>query len=58
MPTPAKAVSRLLAAEDEMDALRREGGASYSVTRHIELLVALIAEARLLPRGDEGQPTT
>ncbi|NNL36444.1 MAG: hypothetical protein HKP35_11540, partial [Silicimonas sp.] len=37
-------------AEDEatMNEERRTGGAAYSVARHIELLVAMIVEARLL----------
>jgi hypothetical protein len=52
VPSPERAVTRLLADETEADALRRNGDASYSLRRHIELLVALIAEARLLPRHD------
>ena len=38
----------LLAAEDRLDAERREGAATYSIARHIETLSALIVEARLL----------
>ncbi len=52
VPSPERAVARLLAEETEADALRRAGDATYSLRRHIELLVALIAEARLLPRQD------
>ena len=36
--------------EAEVDEERRSGGATYSPARHIELLAALIFEARLLSR--------
>ena len=36
--------------EAELDEERRKGGATYSPARHIELLAALIFEARLLSR--------
>ena len=39
---------RLLAHEADMNQARREGGTAYSITRHIELLAALIVEARLV----------
>jgi Family of unknown function (DUF6477) len=52
VPSPERAVTRLLAEETEADAMRRTGDATYSLRRHVELLVALIAEARLLPRPD------
>ena len=42
-------VALLLRREDEVDRLRRAGDATYSVARHVELLIALMAEARLLP---------
>ena len=38
----------LIEQEAEMDAEREAGGATYSVARHIEMLVALIFEARIL----------
>ncbi|WP_216665304.1 DUF6477 family protein [Pseudoruegeria sp. HB172150] len=47
-PTPHRAVSDLLLTEELMDLARRDGEASYSPARHIEVLVALIAEAREL----------
>jgi hypothetical protein len=54
LPSPAAAVGQLLEAEAEAEACRREGAATYSVARHIEILVALIAEARLMlhPHAD------
>lgn len=51
LPSPATAVDQLLAAEEDAEARRREGAATYSVATHVELLVALIAEARLMARA-------
>jgi len=49
---PHRTLPRLLDEEQRIEQIRRSGDASYSVGRHIELLIALMAEARLLPRGD------
>jgi hypothetical protein len=49
-PTPDRAVRRLLNEEERLEEVRKSGEASYSVTRHIEVLIALISEVRLLPR--------
>ena len=49
-PSPAKAVDGLIETEARMEATRKAGDASYSVARHVEVLIALMAEARLLPR--------
>lgn len=46
-PSPGRAFEALLTREDAMDCLRREGGAAYSPAKHVELLTALISEARL-----------
>ena len=43
---PDAQLSALLAAEADAEASRKAGAATYSVTRHIELLVALMGEAR------------
>ncbi len=51
-PGPDRALSALLAEEGRIEATRRAGDASYSFVRHIELLIAMMAEARLLPRPD------
>lgn len=53
-PHPRAAVDRLISAEAELEACRRSGGAAYSPARHVEVLIALMAEARLLPRPGEG----
>lgn len=46
-PDVAEALPRLLAAEAAAEATRRSGDARYSFARHIELLIAVIAEAGL-----------
>jgi hypothetical protein len=40
------AMAALLAAEGALDAARRAGQGGYSVRRHLEVLIALLAEAR------------
>ncbi len=46
-PLPGRGFDALMEQERAIDAIRREGAASYSAARHIEVLVALIVEARL-----------
>ena len=50
-PSPDRAIRRLLTEEDRLETIRQSGEASYSVTRHIEVLIALMSEVRLLPRN-------
>ena len=50
-PSPDRAVRRLLSEEEILEATRKSGAAGYSVARHIEVLIALMAEVRLLPRA-------
>ena len=49
-PSPARALPRLLSEEETLEATRQSGDAGYSVTRHIDVLIALMGEVRLLPR--------
>lgn len=49
-PAPDRAVTALLAEEERLEETRRQGDATYSFARHIEVLIAMMAEARLLPR--------
>ena len=49
-PSPIRAVTRLLGEEEVMEATRKSGAVDYSVSRHIEVLIALMAEVSLLPR--------
>lgn len=46
-PSPAAALERLLQIEARMEATRRDASAGYSAARHIEILIALMGEARL-----------
>ena len=50
LPSPVNAVPTLLAEEARLEATRRARDAAYSPARHVELLVALISEVRLIPR--------
>jgi len=51
---PEKTLPRLIRAEEEIEEIRQSGDASYSLNRHIELLIALLCEANLLPRAPQG----
>lgn len=42
-------VAKLICEEERLEEHRRAGLAAYSVARHIEVLIALISEVRLLP---------
>lgn len=46
--SPAGALSELIEIEADLEATRRNGAAGYSPVRHVEVLIALIAEAHLL----------
>lgn len=48
MPRPGEAILELLEIEADMDGARRAGDAAYAVARHVEVLIALMGEARLL----------
>jgi hypothetical protein len=50
VPAPIDAVPRLMWEEARLEDIRGKGDAAYSLVRHIEVLIALMAEARLLPR--------
>lgn len=50
LPTPTRAIPALIAEESRLEDERRARNAAYSPARHVELLVALIAEIRLAPR--------
>lgn len=46
---PDQAIGTLLAEEDRLEATRTSGEATYNLQRHVAVLTALIAEARLAP---------
>ena len=49
-PSPVNAIKALLEAEGAVESTRQAGDASYSVMRHVDLLIALMAETNGLPR--------
>lgn len=48
--SPERTVPQLLAEEARLEDIRQTGDIAYPVARHIEVLVALMAEVSLLPR--------
>ncbi|CUH62530.1 hypothetical protein TG4357_00161 [Thalassovita gelatinovora] len=48
LPTNGPALTLLMDIEDDLDHQRKEDRASYSCARHIEVLIAMMGEARLL----------
>jgi hypothetical protein len=50
--SPDLTVPHLLSVEQSMEATRMAGDASYSPARHIDVLIALLAEAQLLRRHE------
>ncbi|SPH17772.1 hypothetical protein DEA8626_01299 [Defluviimonas aquaemixtae] len=49
-PSPDRALRLLIEEEARIEATRKAGEAGYSLSRHIELLIAMMGELRLLPR--------
>lgn len=47
-PTAAQAVAELAAREEAAEAARRAGSPAWSCVRHVEVLIALMAERALL----------
>jgi hypothetical protein len=50
LPAGDAALRSLMDEEARLEDSRRTGGAGYSIGRHVEVLVAMLAEARLLRR--------
>jgi hypothetical protein len=46
---PEAVLRELFEAEETLEETRRQGDATYSIARHIEVLIAMMAEVRLLP---------
>ncbi|RGP37668.1 DUF6477 family protein [Pseudotabrizicola alkalilacus] len=49
--SPEATVRQLLTQEDKLEQNRQRGDAAYSITRHIEVLIALLAETPVVMRG-------
>ena len=47
-PSPNSALNTLIPVEANLEDARRAGDATYSVSRHVEVLIAVLAEMRLL----------
>lgn len=56
LPGPEAALAGLLAEESRLEASRRAGAADYCVMRHIDILIAVMAEAQILPRRPHPAP--
>jgi len=52
IPGPFRVLETLIALEADAEATRIAGAAAYSAARHIELLIAMMAEAQLLPQPE------
>lgn len=48
-PAQGQALGTLIAEEDRLEMTRAAGEATYDARRHVAVLTALIAEARLMP---------
>ena len=48
LPSPAQALNKLMEHEDMVNDMRLAKRAEYSVARHIELIIAVMCEARIL----------
>jgi hypothetical protein len=46
-PAPLRALDMLISEEARLDEQRRSEDAAYSIARHVEVLIALMAEAQL-----------
>ncbi|SFU05786.1 DUF6477 family protein [Sedimentitalea nanhaiensis] len=57
LPRPAAAIMRLMEVERTLNDQRREDDAGYSLTRHVDVLIAMMGEAQLL-RASQCQSVT
>jgi len=54
VPGPIEALGDLIRLEERAEVARKNSDMGYSVSRHIDLLIALIAEATLVQRVVQG----
>lgn len=54
-PTTESALDALLQDECALEATRQSGAPGYDLARHIDVLIAIISEARLLPRREQSR---
>ena len=55
LPRHGAALMRLMEIEGELNAQRMGDDSSYSLLRHIDILIAIVGEARIL-RAAQGEP--
>ncbi|WP_456390156.1 DUF6477 family protein [Profundibacter sp.] len=48
MPSPAQAITKLMFEETILEDKRNTGDASYSIARHVSILIAMMGEVRLM----------
>lgn len=48
LPRPGAALMRLIEMESALDIMRHEADAGYSITRHLDILIAMMGEAQIL----------
>ncbi len=58
LPRPGAAVLRLMDIERALNDQRCDGDASYSLPRHVDVLIAMMGEAQLLHASRSGNLTT
>lgn len=58
VPRGLNALPRLMELEDEMNRQRKASDAAYSAADHVDLLIALMGEARLLRAAYPQRPAT
>ncbi|MEL7090330.1 MAG: DUF6477 family protein [Pseudomonadota bacterium] len=54
LPRQSQALLRLIEIEAGLNALRLEDASSYNLLRHIDVLIAIVAEARLMQTAKTG----
>ena len=57
LPRPSAAIMRLMDIERTLDDQRRQDDAGYSLTRHVDVLIAMMGEAQLLRASQLAQVT-
>jgi len=58
LPSPGKAILKLMELESMINVQRISKSAEYSVARHVELIVALMCEARILKASKASRDRT
>lgn len=57
LPSTGQAVARLLTIEQDLEASRKTAATTYSITKHVEILAALIAESTSLSKAKPTKQT-